>query len=374
MEAEEELVIVTVGGNGGNGGGGGGAVGTTTGGAGLNAGAAGGGGCNWMLGTKARRQRWSKYRWRGGGGSHYNSNNYGGSGGSGIVVVRDTSKDLKDSTGLYNLRPVGTTVVDGFYGKGRSFNGSSDRISQNNGNNVNVTGDISIEMWINPASFATTVTPIHKDNQYSIQIDTSGNVYWADSSNWNYGAFGATNIGLLTNQWQYLVFTKTGGVVNIYLNGVLKASKYFGGALTSTTSIMHIGCYANEATCTGAYFNGKLDEIRISNVARTADAIADTYRAGRDHRISRTIPTANVSSATKIPFSVASDRPGTFMEATIGNSAYANYESDANTVGLWHLDELGIGGTGGMITDSGGYRTHTFKSSSTFISPVLPFS
>jgi hypothetical protein len=41
------------------------------------------------------------------------------------------------------------------------------------------------------------------------------------------------------------------------------------------------------------------------------------------------------------------------MEATIGESAYANYEPDSNTVGLWHLDEQS--GSGAYFKDSSSY-------------------
>ncbi|HRZ95900.1 MAG TPA: LamG domain-containing protein, partial [Candidatus Moranbacteria bacterium] len=54
----------------------------------------------------------------------------------------------------------------------------------------------------------------------------------------------------------------------------------------------------------------------------------------------------------KIPFYVAADRPGTYLETTVGESAYANGEPDANTVGLWHLDEKN--GSGAYILDSSG--------------------
>ena len=50
------------------------------------------------------------------------------------------------------------------------------------------------------------------------------------------------------------------------------------------------------------------------------------------------------------PFILPRDRQGTFLEATVGESAYANYEPDANTVGLWHLEEQT--GSGAYIKDS----------------------
>ena len=83
-----------------------------------------------------------------------------------------------------------------------------------------------------------------------------------------------------------------------------------------------------------------MDEIRISNVARTAEEIAEAYRAGRDHRTFANIRLSDLTAKTKLPFYVASDRPGTFMEATVGESALVNYEAgDPDLKGLWHLDE-----------------------------------
>ncbi|MBI3384566.1 LamG domain-containing protein, partial [Candidatus Gottesmanbacteria bacterium] len=214
------------------------------------------------------------------------------------AYIKDSSSNANNGT------PTGTTFVQGKIGKARSFNGSSDNIGLAAGSNADVTGDITVETWINPSSFAATQTPIHKDYQYTFDIDTSGNVAWADSSNYSYANFGATNIGLVTGQWQHLAFTKTGGVVKIYLNGILQSSKTFGGALTSTANIMRIGCYANASACSSQYFNGQLDEVRISNTARTADDIRQAYEIGkRTHPITIDFvskPQAAYSSGTSV--------------------------------------------------------------------------
>jgi len=99
-------------------------------------------------------------------------------------------------------------------------------------------------------------------------------------------------------------------------------------------------------------FTGVIDEIRLDKSARTADDIVEAYRAGRDHRLSHSISSSDLTSKTKLPFWVASDRLGTFAELTVGESAFANYEPDANTVGLWHLEEQT--GTDAYIKDSSG--------------------
>lgn len=115
-------------------------------------------------------------------------------------------------------------------------------------------------------------------------------------------------------------------------------------------SIGRPGSYSSE------YFSGVIDEVRISNTARSAEEVAEAYRAGRDHKITRTISSTDLSSKNKIPFYIAADRPGTYLEATAGESAFANYEPDANTLAFWHLDEKS--GSGSYIKDSSGNGYH----------------
>ena len=261
--------------------------------------------------------------------------------------------------------PTGTTVINGVSGKARSFNGSSDGIAQPSASNANVTGDITVEAWIKPTSFAAAGSPIHKDYQYSFNISTSGTVSWADSSNWSYANFGYTNIGLVAGKWQHIAFTKTDGVVKIYLDGVQKSSKSFGSEITSTSNALNFGCYSGASVCGSQYFNGALDEIRISNVARTANEIAESYRAGRNQLLSTiNLSSTNLSSKTSLPFWIAADRPGTYLESIIGESAYANYQSDDNTVGLWHLDEKS--GSGAYFEDSTGNKNSGTPAGTTF--------
>ncbi|MBI2356476.1 LamG domain-containing protein, partial [Candidatus Dojkabacteria bacterium] len=211
----------------------------------------------------------------GGAGASGSSRGWGGLGGSGIVIVR------------YPTSYTGTEV-EGKVGIGRSFNGTSDGIVQSSGSNVNVTGDITVEAWINPSTLTgSNNTIVHKDSQYSLTIRTTDNyVAWADSSNWSYANFGFSDIGLQLNKWQHIAATKTGGVVKIYLNGVEKVSKSFGSALTSTSNVMAIGCYAGATSCSSHYFPGSIDEVRISNIARNASEIRQAYEAGlRSHQI-----------------------------------------------------------------------------------------
>jgi len=199
------------------------------------------------------------------------------------AVWNGTVGEVKDSSGNNNHGVASAVIAPGKFGNAGSFSGTT-RIALAAGTNASIVGDITTEMWIRPTNFAAVRTILHKEGTYTFQIDTAGNVYWADSSNYSYANFGATAIGMVAGQWQHLVFTKTGGVVRIYLNGTLKAAKSFGGALAANASILHMGCYANAAACIQSFFVGNLDDLRIYNRALTATEIASIYGTGSDRQ------------------------------------------------------------------------------------------
>lgn len=258
----------------------------------------------------------------------------------GLWHLNESSGNALDSSGNSNTgTPTGTTIVSGLLGNARSFNGSSDNIGLAASTNANVTGDISVEMWIKPNLSANGVV-IHKDSQFSIEIGATGDFFWADSSNWSYAGFGATNIGLVTNKWQHLAVTKSNGIVNVYLDGVLKSTKSFGSAITSTTNIMRLGCYANASACTSMYYNGSIDEVRVSNIARSPEEIKlDASRRPYSVFTSDIIDLTNVSSWNSISWT------GTGF--TTGDG-----ETPSSTTGLvaqWNFNE-----TSGTSAVSGG--------------------
>ena len=55
---------------------------------------------------------------------------------------------------------------------------------------------------------------------------------------------------------------------------------------------------------------------------------------GANHHLTRQISAADLSGANKLPFYVAADRTGTFLEAMIGESDHSNYELASSTLAL----------------------------------------
>ena len=151
---------------------------------------------------------------------------------------------------------------------------SSSRIAIDNNSLVNITGsEITLEQILYKTD-TNTATPVHKEVQYTLQINSSGAISYADSSLWNYGTFGYHGTSLTPNIYHHLVAVKRADTtVAIYIDGKLIISKTFGGAITSTTNQLIIGAYAG----TSQFFSGLIPVTRLYNRALTEGEILDNY-------------------------------------------------------------------------------------------------
>ena len=278
-----------------------------------------------------------------------------------------TVLDELDSSGNRNNAVLfGTTLVDGISGKARSFNGTSDYIEIAHTPSINITKDVTVSMWINPTTTPTgTVDILSKHNSvpytgYLLESSGASNSYyfgWGNGSGWE--CLGTTST-ITPGIWQHVAFSKSGKVLTHYVNGVPTATCT---GSTENVNINFNSLYIGRFQTGGRFFNGKIDELKVENIGHSAEEIAEYYRNGRDFRISKTIPTLDLTSINKLPFYIASDRLGTFSQFTVGESAFANYEPDANTVALWHLDEQA--GSGAFLLDSIG-SNHGAPTNTTF--------
>jgi|GEM_PF-3913207 len=254
-------------------------------------------------------------------------------GGTG-AYIKDGSSNTRDGT------PTGTTLVNGISGKARNFNGTSDyiRVPAGAGTSLDLDANpVTMEAWIKLDTTTNNQMIIARGDYgtegYGLRFNsTTGKL--------NLGSHGGSNFDSITpistGQWYHVA-----GVINntasyLYINGKLDQT----GTVNIVASNLDFYIGADYDVSAQIYFfDGTIDEVRISNVARSAEEIAEDYRAGRDHYLNKTISSTDLSGKTTLPFYVAADRPGTYFEATVGESAYANYQPDANTAALWHLDE-----------------------------------
>lgn len=77
-------------------------------------------------------------------------------------------------------------------------------------------------------------------------------------------SFGTT--ALNTAQWYHVGVVYGNGFIKLYLNGAMVASTALSGNIVADTTLLTIG---KDATTSSKYFKGKIDEVRIFNVALT---------------------------------------------------------------------------------------------------------
>jgi len=193
-------------------------------------------------------------------------------------------EDACDSSGNGNHgTATGTTIVDAKLNKGRSFNGSSDYVTISDTDSLSGgTKDLSVETWFNTSNATTGQLIVDKSvdassKDYALSIDTTSKIRFGyESSNNNWDTTGSNGLGTTTltaNTWYHAAFTFNSSTKELilYLNGENEGSWILPTDLPNGSSSLSIG--QRGGTYQSARFDGSIDEVRISNIARTPEEI-----------------------------------------------------------------------------------------------------
>lgn len=190
------------------------------------------------------------------------------------------------------------------------FDGANDYVVVPNSDSLDITGEITIEFWLK-----FSVVP-----EYWNGIITK----WKWSSEGFPGYYVVTSIhestlifGLSANdgsgtddrhwgnlyEWHYYAFMYDGSEVRGFLDGISRCFYSFNGSIGTNSLPLTIGCRSDKAD----FFEGAIDEVRISNISRSEEEIFANYNRGKKKEL----------------------------------------EVDEYTVALWHLNE----GSGNIVYD-----------------------
>jgi hypothetical protein len=87
----------------------------------------------------------------------------------------------------------------------------------------------------------------------------------------NYSVFWTIS-GWSVNTWHHVVGTYDGSNWNLYMDGNPEASNAQGSVALASNTYVSIGAMNSSGTAT-RFWNGDIDEVRISNMARSASWI-----------------------------------------------------------------------------------------------------
>jgi prepilin-type N-terminal cleavage/methylation domain-containing protein len=197
---------------------------------------------------------------------------------------------IADSTGNGHTGTKNTAshpaAAAGIIGNAQSFNGtSSDWITFPDTASMNFTSaqSYTISTWVNASSLTSswqTIAEVSRSSGPWYGLWITSNNHWGLGGNYGqsqniYGSAASTN------SWHYLVGIQQGSVQRIlYVDGASSATGSVdpggstssgGGIGADDTTIYSGGTFPDEE------FNGKIDEVRISNVARSADWTSTEY-------------------------------------------------------------------------------------------------
>jgi hypothetical protein len=188
---------------------------------------------------------------------------------------------ILDSTSNHNNGvPNGglTMNVSGIIDGGDSFDGSNDYIDCGNNSTLKGMGTLTVEIWIKPNAIGGSGAAVL--SKWASWTSGSYIMFWGGSGNIGWGVINQAGSSgqisggpaLAIGQWQHLVGVYNGTHVSLYRNASIAGTP---GAFTGTLMSENTPCYVGRYTT--PYFNGIADEVRISNVSRSASWITTEY-------------------------------------------------------------------------------------------------
>lgn len=263
---------------------------------------------------------------------------------------------IKDSSfNGFHGTPTGTSVINGISGKAREFNGSSDYINMGDNDTIDAATALSGCTWVYHDTAAADQEIFAKSNATADGLllfrDDVGagsartdvyTIFVADSADAENARVESAQNAAIAGAWNHVCFSyqaSSATGLHLYVNGVEDA---FSPASTSTIAAIDAGINPfrlGSLSAGGNYLDGKMDEAMLWGRVISADEVAELYRGGRDRYFNKTISSTDLSGKNTIPFYVAADRPGTYLEATVGESAFDNFQPGSNTAGLWSMDD-----------------------------------
>ena len=207
----------------------------------------------------------------------------------GYWKMDEASGNIADSSGNgFTGTVTGTTVTAGKYGNGRSFNGtSSDYITITDTTALKPTTAITAEIWFTTTNNTTAGQRMLSKTEgsgYQLSINEnsacpSNTLCFLAYVNGAYRAASYASSNIDNNQWYHIAGTFDGNKGMLYLDGVEVGSFTQTGTIATSTVPLCVGAEAS-TTCSGGYHSGKIDEVKIYNIARTAEQIMRDYKRG----------------------------------------------------------------------------------------------
>ena len=197
--------------------------------------------------------------------------------------VNDSTTNANNGTKKAANEP---NEIDGKIGKAQNFDGVDDYVSVPDSSSLRITSQLTVEAWVYPKNPGATDKNkvIFRGATFNFQpgYDNTYRTFRFEIYTTTWTGLISDNYAVDWETWQYFVCTYDGSYIRIYKNGVEIKNKSQTGSLSSPSATLYFGC---QSPSTASYY-GLSDEIRISNVARSAAWIKASYNSGNNSLLS----------------------------------------------------------------------------------------
>jgi RHS repeat-associated protein len=197
------------------------------------------------------------------------------------TTVADSTSNANTLTNQAN---TSNKTAAGKINNGLTYNGSSDYSGVANNSSLNIQSSaITLEVWAKPtnSTAASSERLIVKEVsgntypyvRYGLFRATSGSsqlTFWISTGGFTNVSGGSTSAGT----WTHAVGVYDGSTMTLYVNGSSVGTASQSGNIGASSTPLVLGA---DTEASMEYFNGILDEARISNIARSADWVATEY-------------------------------------------------------------------------------------------------
>ena len=195
----------------------------------------------------------------------------------------NTGTVANDISGNGNTGTItGATWTNGKYGRGLNFSSGSDtKVRGTLSLAIPAGGDYTQEAWIYPTSAVSGVIIDDYNNaEHYMSYNSSGTikVNYYDNPGTPTHVYALTTQTVPLNQWAHVVgVVDSGNYIKIYINGVLSATNSSLSIETKVLDDFVVGQFGGGI----GKFNGKIDEVKIYDYARTQKQIIEDMNAGK---------------------------------------------------------------------------------------------
>jgi hypothetical protein len=239
-------------------------------------------------------------------------------------TVTDSTSNGNDGTAYNGTTQGATGKIDG----ASEFDGVDDCIGVPHDNSLNLgTSDFTISVWV---KYPDTPTNSDSDilrkgntgdtppNNYKLELaggKIAGNLY--DGGNSHVETTGTYD----DDNWHFVVFLRETGTIYLYVDGTQDGSASDSGRDVSNTATMGIG---SKNSLNDDHFDGIIDEVRISNTARSEAWIEACYSSMNDDLLTY----GSEEFEGQIELTVTSPQEITYYTTTVALEGSTDLEAD----------------------------------------------